>query len=493
MKKIKRTLLILIASLIIIFAVKTGIDVHNWQEIVKEMAANEPSQVLDTNGELLAKIGVERKRKNVEFSAMPANLKKAYVAIEDERFYKHFGVDVKRTGAAIFSYVIHFGKASFGASTITQQLVKNLTGDDSNSITRKVKEWTKAVSLEWFMSKDEILEAYLNVIYVGPNIYGVGAGSQYYFNKEATQLSLEECAFLAGINHAPNAYNPFNEEKDNSEKIEKRTKTVLRKMLELENITEEEYNVAIANVEKGLNFKKGKFKVEEQDVYSYHMDALLSEVIADLAKEKNMTGTFATNYLYMANAKIYSTQDTKIQEEMEKEFEKNKYKLKSSNGENTAQAAMVIIDHKSGYVVGCVGGLGEKTESRCFNRVTQGIRQTGSSSKPLAVLIPALAEKIITPVSIYEDEVTMFIDYNGEEYTPTNYNDELGNITVRRAVESSQNIPFVKIMEELTPSVAIKYLKKMGITTLNEKDENLSLSLGGLDKRNFTIGNGERI
>ena len=256
MKKIKRTLLILIASLIIIFAVKTGIDVHNWQEIVKEMAANEPSQMLDTNGELLAKIGVERKRKNVEFSAMPANLKKAYVAIEDERFYKHFGVDVKRTGAAIFSYVIHFGKASFGASTITQQLVKNLTGDDSNSITRKVKEWTKAVSLEWFMSKDEILEVYLNVIYVGPNIYGVGAGSQYYFNKEATQLNLEECAFLAGINHAPNAYNPFNEEKDNSERIEKRTKTVLRKMLELENITEEEYNVAIANVEKGLNFKK---------------------------------------------------------------------------------------------------------------------------------------------------------------------------------------------------------------------------------------------
>ena len=343
------------------------------------------------------------------------------------------------------------------------------------------------------MSKDEILETYLNVIYVGPNIYGVGAGSQYYFNKDATQLSLEECAFLAGINHAPNAYNPFNEEKDNSEKIEKRTKTVLRKMWKLGDITEEEYNAAVANVENGLKFKKGKLETEEQEVYSYHVDALLSEVIADLAKEKKMTQTFATNYLYMANAKIYSTQDTKIQEEMEKEFEKNKYRLKSANGEDTAQAAMVMVDHKSGYVVGCVGGLGEKTESRCFNRATQGIRQTGSSSKPIAVLIPALSEKIITPVSMYEDKATMFIDYNGEEYMPTNYNDELGNITVRRAVESSQNIPFVKIMEQLTPSVAIKYLKKMGITTLNEKDENLSLALGGLDKRNFAARNGECI
>lgn len=493
MRKIIKVFLILIAFLIVILAVKTGIDVHNWQEIVKAMTANEPSQVLDSNGELVAKIGVERKRKNVGFSAMPTNLKNAYVAIEDERFYQHFGVDVKRTGAAIFSYIIHFGKASFGASTITQQLVKNLTGDDSNSITRKVKEWTKAVSLEWFMSKDEILGTYLNAIYVGPNIYGVGAGSQYYFNKDVAQLSLEECAFLAGINHAPNAYNPFHDEKDNSEKIKKRTKTVLRKMLELENITEEEYNTAVAHVENGLNFKKGKLETEEQGVYSYHVDALLSEVIADLAKEKKMTQTFVTNYLYMANAKIYSTQDTKIQEEMEKEFEKNKYKLKSGDGENVAQAAMVMVDHKNGYVVGCVGGLGEKTENRCFNRATQGIRQTGSSSKPIAVLIPALSEKIITPVSQYEDKATMFIDYNGEEYMPTNYNDELGNITVRRAVESSQNIPFVKMIEQLTPSVAIKYLKKMGITTLNEKDENLSLALGGLDKRNFAVRNGRCI
>ncbi len=490
MKKIKRFILVFSLLCILAIAVKTGVNVHDWQTLAEAMIANQPSKVVNVEGETIAEIGCERKRENVSFSQVPDNLKQAYVAIEDERFYRHFGVDVKRTAAAIGSYVIHLGKASFGASTITQQLAKNITGDDANSISRKVSEWGRAVSLEWCMSKDEILEAYLNIIYVGPNVYGVGAGAQYYFSKKVDQLTLEECAFLAGINHAPNAYNPFNKDKDNTEKIEKRTKVVLGKMQELGNITNAEYEEAVAKVEAGLAFKKGKFDTKEQDIYSYHVDALLSEVISDFAKKKNVSTAFATNYLSMANARIYSAQDDKIQEEMEKEFAKTKYQLKSQNGADNAQAAMIMVDNETGYVVACVGGLGEKTENRCFNRATQAVRQTGSSSKPLAVLVPALAEKIITPVSQYEDKVTLFIDYNGEEYTPTNYNDELGNITVRRAVESSQNIPFVKIMEQLTPGVAIKYLKKMGITTLNEKDENLSLALGGLDKRNFSAGNG---
>lgn len=493
MKKIRKVVIILSLILIIVFAVKTAFSVHNWQTIAQEMITNEPSEVLDSEGNVIAEIGYERKRKNVDYSKIPANLKNAYVAIEDERFMKHFGIDLKRTASAIASYVIHFGKASFGASTITQQLVKNITGDDSNRVSRKVSEWGKAVSLEWCMSKDEILGAYLNIIYVGPNIYGVGAGSNYYFSKEVEQLTLEECAFLAGINHAPNAYNPFQEEKDNSEKTKKRTKIVLSKMLELQYITDTEYNEAVAKVDTGLEFKKGKFETEDKDVYSYHTDALLSEVISDFATKKGMSGACATNYLSMAKARIYSAQDSNLQEKVEKEFGKNKYQLKSQNGTDTSQAAMVMIDNKTGYVVACVGGLGEKTENRCFNRATQGMRQTGSSSKPLAVIVPALAEKIITPVSMYEDKATLFIDYNGEEYTPTNYNDELGNITVRRAIESSQNIPFVKIMEQLTPGVAIKYMKKMGITTLNEKDENLSLALGGLDKRNFSIRNGRSL
>lgn len=481
-KKNKFLIIFFVIILIIVLAIKTAFSIHKWQVLATQMLVNEPSQVLDIDGKTIAKIGSERNRKNIEYQKIPQNLKNAYIAIEDERFYKHFGIDLKRTTAAIGSYIIHFGKSSFGASTITQQLVKNLTGDDSNSISRKVKEWSKAIELEWGISKDDILGAYLNIIYVGPNIYGVETGAKYYFSKSVTELDLAECAFLAGINNAPNSYNPFNENKDNTEKITKRTKTVLRKMLELEYITQDEYDNAVAKVDNGLKFKKGNLQPDGDGVYSYHTDALLSEVISDISKNKKISKTFATNYLYMSNARIYSNQDSNIQKELEKEFVKSQYKLKPEADNNNSQAAMVIIDNNSGYVVGCYGGLGKKTETRGFNRATQAVRQTGSSSKPLAVIIPCLDKKIITPETIYLDEPTTFIDSNNEEYKPINYNGYLGEITVRRAIESSQNIPFVKMMEQLTPAISIKYLKKMGITTLTPRDENLALALGGLDK-----------
>ena len=368
------------------------------------------------------------------------------------------------------------GKSSFGGSTITQQLVKNLTGNSSDKITRKISEWWKAWLLETELSKDEILEAYFNIIYVGPNMYGVETASQYYFSKTSSELTLEECAFLAGMNNAPKAYNPFGE-KDNTDKITKRTKTVLKKMLELNYINEDSYNIAINNVDEGLNFKKGTISAESA-VYSYHTDALISEITGDISKKYNISETFATNYLYMAGLTIYSTQDSNIQDKVETEFEKNKYSLPSKKDGKSSQAAMVIVDHKTGYVVGCVGGLGEKTEVRPLNRATQSIRQTGSSIKPLSVLIPAIDQKIITGASIYDDTERDF----EKGYHPTDYNKSLGKITVRRAVESSQNIPFVEIMEKLRPHNSIKYLEKMGITTLTEEDENLVLALGGLQK-----------
>ena len=325
------------------------------------------------------------------------------------------------------------------------------------------------------MSKDEILELYLNIIYVGPNIYGVEAGSQYYFNKSANDLSLEECAFLAGINNSPNSYNPFNG--NNSEKINKRTKTVLAKMLELKYINQSEYDTAISKVESGLKFKKGKTSTDNA-IYSYHTDALISAVISDISEQKNISETFATNYINMAGLTIYSTQDSNIQENMEKEFQKTKYQLASKNGGEHSQAAMVIIDHKTGKVLGCVGGLGKKTTSRGLNRATQSIRQTGSCIKPIAVLVPGIAEKLFTGATIFSDEQKEFAD----GYNPENYSKYLGDITVRRALESSQNIPFVEMMEKITPKTSIKYLKRMGITTLSKEDENLALALGGLDK-----------
>ncbi|MCI8444275.1 MAG: penicillin-binding protein [Clostridia bacterium] len=478
-KKLKRILIIILIFIVLILGISLGISAHTWKMLAKDMILNENSMVKDIDGNTIATLGSEKKKKTVTAKEIPMNLKNAYVAIEDERFYSHNGVDIKRTASAIGSYILHFGSSSFGGSTITQQLVKNLTGDTTDSITRKVKEWWKAWQLETCLSKEEILEGYLNVIYVGPNIYGIGAGAKYYFNKPVNDLSLEECAFLAGINHSPNSYNPFTEQ-DNREKIEKRTKIVLAKMKELGYLSsEEEYNQAITNVEKGFRFKKGE--IESSDgVYSYHTDVLIPEITKDLCDKYNISETFATNYIYMAGLTIYSTQDSNIQSETEKEFEKKKYSLASKNGGDSSQAAMVIIDHRTGYVVASTGGLGKKTIARPFNRATQSVRQTGSAIKPIAVLAPAIDKKMITASTIVDDTEKDF----EKNYHPTDYSSSLGKITVRRAVESSQNIPFVEIMEELKPKNAIKYLEKMGVTTLTDKDNSLPLSLRRTRKRN---------
>ncbi len=476
-KKLKRVILTVIMIVIILLAIILGISAHNWKQITTDMFTNENSVVIDSNGNVIAELGSERKKIKIENENMPDNLKNAYVAIEDERYYKHHGVDIKRTGSAIINYVIHIGNSSFGGSTITQQLVKNLTGDSSGSISRKVKEWWKAYLLECYFSKEEILDMYLNVIYVGPNIYGVGAGSQYYFNKDVQNLSLAECAFLAGINNSPNSYNPFDDETDNTEKIRKRTITVLDKMLELEYITGEEYHVAETEVKRGLNFKQGT--VEASDgIYSYHTDALINEIIQDIADKKHITEDFATNYLYLGGLTIHSTQNTNIQDKTETEFNKRQYHIASKEGGDPAQAAMVIIDHQTGQVVACVGGLGEKDTARGLNRATQSTRQTGSSIKPLAVLAPGIDKKKFTAATIYADVETTFEG----NYRPVNYDGYLGETTVRRAVESSQNIPFVEMMEQIGIKTSISYLKDMGITSLTEKDESLSLALGGLDK-----------
>lgn len=476
---IKR-LFIVIFLLLIIGAVYLGFRAYNFRKLAFEMFNNSPSSILDSNNNVIAEIGIERNRQNIDYDDIPSTLIDAYISIEDQRYFKHHGVDVKRTGGAILNYVTNRGASSFGGSTITQQLVKNLTGDDSNSISRKVKEWYYAYVLNFSFSKNQIIEGYLNIIYTGPSIYGVQEAALYYFNKDVKDLSLAECSFLAGLNNSPNSYNPFSG-KDNQDKIKKRCKTVLKKMHELEYITTQDYEDAILEVDNGLKFNKGDIQKNTSN-YSYHVDALINEIVSDLSKKYHITKTFAENYYALAGCKIYSNVNLEIQKELEKEFESKKYILKSANGTDTSQAAMVVIEHSTGKVVGCVGGLGEKTSSRSFNRVTQMKRQTGSAMKPIAVLVPALSKKIVTNVTIIADEPTTFIDYNGKPYSPIDYDPYKGSITLRQAVESSQNIPFVKIMEDLTPQVSIKYLKNMGITTLNQNDANLALSLGGLDE-----------
>ena len=356
---LRKIILILILILLIAGEIALGISAHNWKVLSEAMFTNKMSVVLDKEGEVIAELGNEQKKLTpVDIEDIPKNLVDAYVSIEDERFYSHHGVDVKRTGGAILSYITSFGHSSYGGSTITQQLVKNLTGDTTDSITRKVKEWWKAFLLECYFSKDDILEMYLNIIYVGPNVYGVQTGAKYYFNKDVKDLTLAECAYLAGINNSPNYYNPF-EGYDNEEDITDRTLTVLQKMLELGKIDESEYEKAEKEIKSGLNFDEGDIEIGDC-VYSYHTDALINEVIEDLAEEKNISEEFAKNYLYLSGSTIYSTQDSSMQDKVEAESLKSQYILYSANGEDTSQAAMVILNHQTGQVLACTGGLRRK-------------------------------------------------------------------------------------------------------------------------------------
>ncbi len=460
----------------------------------EELVLSGNSVILDSDGKVLAELSGDENRKVITLDEMSPYLTKAYIAIEDERFETHSGVDFKRTGGAILTYITHAGSSSYGGSTITQQLVKNITKDDEDTgiegVTRKVKEWAKAYQIERMLSKNQILELYLNIIFVGSSNYGVEVGSEYYFNKSAKDLSLVECAFLAGINNAPNAYNPYSEtskygkDEAKTQKVNNRTKTVLNKMLELGYINQEEYDKAVAKVDKGIKFKKG---TQTGSVYSYHTDATIAQVISDIAEEKGWSKEYATTYVYGGGLTIYSTQETDVQEKMEKvmaddasTYQFTSQKTKDSNGEYVkSQAATAIIDNENGYVVGVVGELGEKTTSRGLNRATQSTRSTGSSIKPLADILPGIEEGIITASTRYNDVYTDF----GNNFKPKNQGIFRGEISLREATARSQNIPFVKVMAELTTPVSTTYLKKMGITTLDaENDIGLSLAIGGLYK-----------
>ena len=295
-------------------------------EITKEelTIAAADSQIVDQNGTVVTTLSGDEKRKIVNLSEMAEYLPKAYVAIEDERFYSHDGVDYKRTAGAIVNTL--FGKSNYGGSTITQQLVKNITKDDERSgfagVLRKVKEWAKAYQVERMISKDQILELYLNILFVGGNnLHGVELGAQYYFGKSAIDLDLAECAFLAGINTSPSKYSPYDTSTDNTEKIKTRTKTVLAKMKELGYIqNDEEYNAAVAKVDAGLPFQQGN--IASNNIYSYHVDATITQIVNQIMEERGISKELAENYVYGSGLTIYSTVDTNVQSRLEEEFKK---------------------------------------------------------------------------------------------------------------------------------------------------------------------------
>jgi len=454
----------------------------SMEELVIEY---ENTLVYDQEGNLIAQLSGDENREIIKITEMSPYLPKAFIAIEDERFYDHQGIDLKRTAAATVKYglsKIGIGSASYGGSTITQQLVKNLTKEDDRSWERKAKEMARAHYIEKELSKDQILELYLNLIFLGGNTYGVEVASNYYFSKGAQELSLAECAFLAGINNSPNSYSPFNTENtSNIEKIKTRAKVVLTKMQEVGYINNEEYNNAVSEVDAGLKFQKGQIR---QIIYSYHTEAAINEIKSELlAMHPDWSNDYVDLYVKSGGLKIYTTQDTAMQKILEEEMASEDYTLESKtsvDGDGNpvkAQAAMIIMDHKTGQVKAVNGGLGEKTSSFGLNRATQSKRQTGSSMKPLAVVAPGIESGVFTAATVYDDVPSGGALSGFKNYGYSNK----GLITLRYAVADSQNIPMLKGMQALGVENSVAFLKTLGFKYMDEENANITYALGSFD------------
>ena len=451
----------------------------------------ENSSLYDSEGNYLGDLSSGEKRRTVSLDEMSEYLPKAYIAIEDERFYDHSGVDIKRTAAATFTYIFNGGSSSFGGSTITQQVVKNLTGDKEDTALRKIKEMVKALQVEHYLSKDQILELYLNLIFIGgDDINGVSLGAVYYFNKDVSELSIAECAFMAGINHSPNAYQPFKEydnqeDKDAmDEKIKSRTKTVLAKMLELGYITEDQYNEAVEEVENGLAFSNGDTTTTTQ--VSYLTSAAIEQILEQMIEEKGYESkSLAEVQLYSGGYKIYTTEVSSIQTTLETELSSDKYAYTSSSGQSS-MASMVIIEPSTGYVVGAAARNEDGTTQTYlgyYNLTTDMLKQTGSSIKPLAVTSLGLESGIITASTMFYDGPTTFPgDYEPEEW----YDGWKYLISMRTATAVSSNIPHVKALSTIGFSTGVEFLQKMNFTDVTG-DEGLALALGGFTNGASTL------
>lgn len=477
----KRLRLTLFAALFICIVIVSGIAVGMYaavkQEIqemnIQNLALNSTSFIYYTDKygqtQELDQIASESSRIWVDSSQISQYMKDAIVSIEDERFYKHHGVDIKRTVGATVKYVfakIGIGSSDYGGSTITQQVIKNITKENEKTSSRKIKEIMRAIALEKELSKDEILTLYLNIVFFGNNCNGVESAANTYFNKNASDLTLTEAASIAGITQYPSEYEPINHPENN---VEKRNR-VLGKMLELGKITNDEYQLAVTS-ELALDTS---YREKQSQVTSYFVDQVVNDVISDLQTMKGYSEDFATQQVYNGGLKIYATIDTDIQDIIEDTFENSSY----AGGKS--QAAMIVLDPYTGQIKGLVGGLGEKTDIRGWNRATQAVRQPGSSIKPLSVYGPAIDKSKITESDIITDEE---IEIGNDNWKPKNsYGDFYGDMSVKEAVARSANIPAVKVLDELGISTSYGYLQnQFHISTLDEGDKNYSsLALGGL-------------
>lgn len=458
-------------------AVSKEIDDMDFDSVAYNFSSTVYATAESGNSEIVAQLQSDGNREWIDSDKIPQIVKDAAISIEDERFLKHNGIDLKRTFGATFWYAVSkitHKAPSYGGSTITQQVIKNITNEKDKTAARKVKEMMRAIALEKRFTKDEILTTYLNIVYFGNQCYGIESASKIYFSKSADKLTLPEAAMIVGITQAPSRFNPF---KNPDAATEKRN-TVLKKMYELGKISEDEYNTA---KDSALGVNKTRKSIHST-IYNYFVDQVISDVVYALQTEKGYSKDFATQQVFNGGFKIYTTMDPTIQDAIDNVYSNTGNFPGASGG---TQSSMVVIDPYTGEIKGMAGGIGKKTTSRGLNRATQAYHQPGSSIKPLSVYSPALETKKITAASIITDEQITLSKGTQNEWSPKNsYKGFKGNMTVRKAIEISANIPAVKTLQSIGLDTSYSYMtKKYHFSSLVADDKNLSpLSLGGLTK-----------
>ncbi len=404
----------------------------------------------------------------VSYEEIPHELIYAFVSIEDKRYFEHSGVDWKRTLGATLNYFLNF-RSEFGGSTITQQLIKNVTEKDDYSFERKVQEILWALDLERKMSKEEIIESYLNIINLSNGCYGVGAASEYYFSKPLSELSLAECASIAAITNNPSFYDPVRNPKNNRA----RRDLILSEMLAQGYINGEEYNAAVAEDVQTSVARSGG------GVHMWYTDMVVEDVINDLVAQKGYSRAMASHLIYTGGLNIYTAMDIDVQNVLEEYYKKESNFYPSGAGE-TPQSAMIIIHPESGDILGVAGAVGTKNANRLQNYATGTVRPAGSVIKPLSVYAPALETGIITYSTVYDDVPVNFGNYNLDASAgaiqkpvawPKNANGVYRGLTnINYAIEHSVNTVTVKVLADLGLQNSFYFAKeKLKLHSLIEK------------------------
>lgn len=445
-----------------------------------EISVNETSiiKTLNENGEWQEYQQLEGNNSMwVDFEEIPEDLRDAVVAIEDKRFYEHDGVDWRRTIAASANLVLHFRSVEFGGSTITQQFIKVYTGEAEQTIERKITEIMRALRLEQTLDgskadvKNRILESYLNLLPLSRNVTGVGAAATNFFGKDIEELSLAECAAIAGITQNPSKYDPFL----HPENLRDRQRTVLRAMLDQGRITQDEY---VQAVNEELHFKSYESQTMMQD---YYVDLLVEEVAADLMEQYGYSYNQAITKVYRGGIVIHSYENEAMQKKVEAIYaDESNFPPVIESDEKDPQGAIFVIDY-DGHVVATAGGRGEKVSDRVYNRSTDARRQCGSSIKPLASYCPAVENNLIHFSSLVPDAPIVL--KNGQKWPP-NYGNtstsDRGMTTVAWALKRSYNTVAAQLVDRLTPTGSFNFLTKKLNFTLEQPDEDYSaMALGG--------------